>query len=110
MSRKYGSCASYMYEIKKRNDAVNCGFKSGFIAGVTMCIPLCLYSYNNLGLMKLFIICSVIILTSAFWSCKKYGEKWDHTQRVKDYYEKNYPSHKCEKMLILREGGYSAAG
>ena len=108
MSRRYGNCQQYMFECPNRNQAEHCGTLAGLMAGVGIALPLCVYGHSSLGIPKCIGLTILILVVVTLYTRRNYGEKWETTQRVKTVYAEQYPRKTCEKLLILREGGYVA--
>ncbi len=89
----------------KKIDAQNCGFRNGILNGLTLCLPLCLYSYKTVG-MKIFFIAFLVIIIMALHKGYSSGNAWVATQKIKKMYAEEYNKEKTEKLLILREAGY----
>ena len=72
-----------------------------------MALPISLYSWSNLGTFKVLLLAFTIVAISGMYTCRNYGEKWKTTMDIKQHYENKYQREKVEKLLILREAGYS---
>lgn len=96
-----------MFECKSKEEAENCGMMTGLITGVAFVLPLCIYGHSSLGLLKILGISLVIVAIMVVYKRRVNGQNWEYTQHVKDEYKRIYPAKTCEKLLILREGGYA---